>query len=195
MHGDVGSLLIRAQQAQCVLTRVRRIPSEYIDSLLSELHLPEHIKSICMKISSTEQSFIHSVVHETSELNQVSFIAYCGANYCMTAKNNVREALRGFLNTRDTHEFDSSTEECVICCEHRKSYSSLWTCIHTICDHCCLTISASQYKNCPLCRSALVSTLTTDSPISVVPETMHLLDMLAVHEEELIALIPKIRLV
>ena len=184
-HGDIGSTLIRAQHAQCILSRTRRIPSEHIDILIANEQTNECIRKVCLEICETEQGFIKSVIQEQSTLNEACFIAYCANNYCMSTLGNLSRVLTDFLHARN----DVFVQECVICCEPKNHYSSLWKCNHVVCEACCINISDSEYRRCPLCRSDILDTVKTDIPISLVSETIEYLDILKVHELKLIDLL------
>jgi len=179
--GDLGDILIRAQYAICSLTRYRRIPCEYINEyILSE---DDYIKQICIQIADTEHKFIQSIVASENIINDTCFVAYCENNYCMSRKMDIEHMVKRMLNTRGDEDFGKSSIECVICCEERHHYSSLWECNHVVCEVCCLKIEESGRNACPLCRSS--SSYTTSQTVLYGGTTAKYLDDLNSLEEHL----------
>ena len=96
-------------------------------------------------------------------------------------------ALRAFRDVK--FESVSESKQVPLWLEVAADYSSIWKCNHIVCELCCFNISDSEYKRCPLCRSDILHTVTTDIPISLVSETIEYLDTLKAHELKLIYLL------
>jgi hypothetical protein len=183
-HSDLGDILIRAQDAQCIFTRCRMFPSD----IVNRLHLSTdnaEVQSVCMQIIVTQQKFIDSCIQNELFIHDTCFIAFCGNNYCTSAKKDIVKSVERMLTRKDDSEFSNATIECVICFENRQHFSTLWTCKHLVCEICCMKIGENKQNVCPLCRSNMSTTKSAKQVYS--EQSTNLLKQLRALENRLLS--------